>query len=100
MFADLHLHTNFSDGTYTPEELAAHAARCKFKAIALTDHDTMEGCERAGAACRERGIEFIPATELTAELDANELHVLGYFLDPQNARLQAELARFQEVRRQ
>src|SRR6185436_8104046 len=100
MHADLHLHTNFSDGTYTPEELAGHAARCGFKAVALTDHDTMEGCERTGNACRERGVEFIPATELTAELDGHELHMLGYFLDPQHARLQVELARFQEVRQQ
>jgi len=100
LYADLHLHTNFSDGTYTPEELAGHAARCGFKAVALTDHDTMEGCERMGNACRERGVEFIPATELTAELGGHELHMLGYFLDSKNARLQGELAKFQEVRQQ
>ena len=100
MYADLHLHTNFSDGTYTPEELAGHAARCGFKAIALTDHDTMEGCERMGNACLERGVEFIPATELTAELGGHELHMLGYFLDPKNPRLQTELAKFQDVRQQ
>jgi hypothetical protein len=100
MHADLHLHTNFSDGTYTPEELAGHAARCAFKAVALTDHDTMEGCERMAAACRERGIEFVPAAELTAEHDGHELHMLGYFLDAKNARLQTELAKFQQVRQQ
>src|SRR5262245_56475389 len=100
MFADLHLHTNFSDGTYTPEELAGHAGRCGFKAVALTDHDTMEGCERMAAACGAGGIEFIPATELTAEHDGNELHMLGYFLDSQNEKLLADLAHFQEVRRQ
>jgi predicted metal-dependent phosphoesterase TrpH len=100
MHADLHLHTNFSDGTYTPEELAGHAARCRFKAVALTDHDTMEGCERMAAACREHGIEFVPATELTAEHDGHELHMLGYFLDSKNARLQSELAKFQQVRQQ
>jgi predicted metal-dependent phosphoesterase TrpH len=100
MHADLHLHTNFSDGTYTPEELAGHAARCGFKAVALTDHDTMEGCERMAAACRERGVEFVPATELTAEHDGYELHMLGYFLDSKNTRLQTELAKFQQVRQQ
>src|SRR5213593_4154300 len=100
MHADLHLHTNFSDGTYTPEELAGHAARCGFKAVALTDHDTMEGCERMAAACREHGIEFVPATELTAEHDGHELHMLGYFLDAKNARLQSDLAKFQQVRQQ
>jgi hypothetical protein len=100
MFADLHLHTNFSDGTYTPEELAGHAVRCGFKAVALTDHDTMEGCERMAAACGAGGIEFIPAAELTAEHDGHELHMLGYFLDSRNEKLRADLAHFQEVRRQ
>ena len=64
MFADLHLHTNFSDGTYGPEELAAHAHRLNFKAIALTDHDTVEGCARMALACQQNGVEFIPAAEL------------------------------------
>lgn len=100
MFADLHLHTNFSDGTYTPEELAAEARRCALRAVALTDHDTMEGCPRMAAACREAGIEFLPASELTAEWDDIELHLIGYFLDAENERLRKELARFQEVRQQ
>lgn len=98
MFADLHLHTRYSDGTYTPEELAAQAHRCDLKAVALTDHDTMEGCARTAAACRAFGIEFIPAIELTCELEYIELHLLGYFLDPENATLQTELAKFQHVR--
>lgn len=99
MFADLHLHTHFSDGTYSPEELAGHAKRCGFKAVALTDHDTMEGCRRMAAACQSDGVEFIPATELTTEHSGNELHMLGYFLDAENPKLLADLARFQEVRR-
>src|ERR1041385_1279110 len=98
MFADLHLHTNFSDGTYTPEELAAQGKRLGFRALALSDHDTVEGCARMAAACAADGIEFIPAAELTAELDGNELHLLGYFIDIANPRLLVELARFQEVR--
>lgn len=98
MTADLHLHTNFSDGTFTPEELAQQAKRCGLRAIALTDHDTMEGCTRTANACREAAIEFIPATELTAEQDGIELHLLGYFLDFENATLKEQLAKFQEVR--
>ena len=74
MFADLHLHTNFSDGTYTPEELAAQASRVGLKAIALTDHDTVEGCARMVPACQSAGVEFIPATELTAERQVRERH--------------------------
>ena len=76
MFADLHLHTYFSDGTYTPEELAAHAKDKGLSAIALTDHDTVEGAERASAACEACGIEFITGTELTADQDNYELHIL------------------------
>ena len=98
MFADLHLHTNFSDGTYTPEELVANAKRHGLSTISLTDHDTVEGCPRAAAACAEVGIEFISGAELTAELNGEELHILGYFLDLGNTRFLNELARFQNVR--
>src|SRR5262245_53481989 len=98
MFADLHLHTNFSDGTYTPEELAGRARELGFAALALTDHDTVEGCARMAAACAGAGLEFMPAAELTAEVEGNELHLLAYFLDTRNPRLLEELTRFQRVR--
>src|ERR1051326_1146201 len=98
MFADLHLHTNFSDGTYTPEELAGRARESGLSAVALTDHDTVEGCAPMAAACQRAALEFIPATELTAELDGNELHLLGYFLDIRNPRLLEKMAQFQQVR--
>ncbi len=100
MFADLHLHTSFSDGTYSPEELAGHGHRCKLAAMALTDHDTVEGCERMGAACQQLGIEFVPGTELTAELYSDELHLLGYFVDIHNSRLLDEIAKFQHGRQE
>jgi predicted metal-dependent phosphoesterase TrpH len=98
MFADLHLHSSFSDGTYTPEEIVAHAQRHELNAIALTDHDTVEGCTRMGLACDRGGLEFIPGTELTAELHGQELHLLGHFIDANNPRLLVALANFQTVR--
>jgi len=94
-FADLHLHTQFSDGTFTPEELVLHAQKHGLACIALTDHDTVEGCARAAAACAAVKMEFIPGAELTAELTDTEVHILGYFLDPQNPLLLEKLARFQ-----
>ncbi len=97
-FADLHLHTNFSDGTFTPEELVLHAQKGGLACIAVTDHDSMEACERVGAACAAAKMEFIPGAELTAELDDTELHVLGYFMDTHNEKLLAEIAKFQVVR--
>lgn len=100
MFADLHLHTSFSDGTYSPEELADHAAAHGLTAVALTDHDTVEGCERMAAACAVRQLEFIPGTELTAEHEGHELHLLAYFIDPTHPPFLKELERFQGVRQE
>lgn len=98
MVADLHLHTSFSDGTYSPEELVQHAHAQSLGAIALTDHDTVEGCERAGLAASAAGLEFIPGTELTAEHQGEEIHILGYFIDTHHEPFLAQVARFQEVR--
>ena len=98
MFADLHLHSVYSDGTFTPEEIVAHAQRLGFAALALTDHDTVDGCERMTAACAAARIEFIPGSELTAELGDHELHILAYGFDREHSRLRAELDRFQTVR--
>ena len=100
MFTDLHLHTTFSDGTYSPEELTAEARRFGLVALALTDHDTVEGCARMKAACEGAAIEFIPATELTCEVNGIELHMLGYFLDVGNPSLLNEMKRFQECRQE
>jgi 3',5'-nucleoside bisphosphate phosphatase len=98
MFADLHLHTYFSDGTYSPAELVAQAQRHELAAVALTDHDTVEGCVPTALGCAAAGIEFIAGTELTAEQDGNEIHILGYLLDLQNPKLLTEIAKFQIVR--
>lgn len=97
-FADLHLHTQFSDGTFTPEELVLQAQKNGLACIALTDHDTVEGCARGAAACAAVQMEFIPGAELTAEHEEIEVHVLGYFLDTQNQVLLARIAQFQAVR--
>ena len=97
-FVDLHLHSRFSDGTYAPEEVAAQAQRYGLAAIALTDHDSVEGCPGTERACAAVGIEFIAGIELTSEQEGNELHILGYCIDTHNARLLTEIARFQAVR--
>lgn len=98
MFADLHLHTHFSDGTWSPEEVAARGKHAGLAALALTDHDTVEGCTRMATACTALGLDFIPGAELTAEHVGHELHLLAYFIDVNHERLLAETARFQTVR--
>jgi predicted metal-dependent phosphoesterase TrpH len=97
-FADLHLHTYFSDGTYSPEELVAQAVGQELHVLALTDHDTVEGCVPTATACQAVGIEFIAGTELTAEQDGHEIHILGYAIDLQNPKFLKEIGRFQTVR--
>jgi predicted metal-dependent phosphoesterase TrpH len=97
-FADLHLHTHFSDGTFSPEELVGHGHRLGFAALALTDHDSVEGCPRMAAACEAAGIVFIPGTELTAEYNDTEIHLLGYLVDTQNKKFLSDIAKFQAVR--
>ena len=97
-FADLHLHTQFSDGTFTPEELVVQAQKNGLACIALTDHDTIEGCARTASACAAVRMEFIAGTELTAEFADTEVHMLGYFLDTQNPLLLEKMGKFQSVR--
>jgi 3',5'-nucleoside bisphosphate phosphatase len=98
MFIDLHLHSTFSDGTFAPEEVARRAKLAGLAAVSLTDHDTVAGCERMAAACAEQRLDFIPGTELTADLEEIELHILGYFINPGHAPLLTALNHFQDVR--
>jgi predicted metal-dependent phosphoesterase TrpH len=97
-FADLHLHTQFSDGTFTPEELVLRAQQNGLACIAVTDHDSVEGCARAAAACAAVQMDFIPGAELTAEHADTEVHILGYFLDITDEKFLARIAKFQAVR--
>jgi predicted metal-dependent phosphoesterase TrpH len=69
-------------------------------ALALTDHDTVEGCEPMALACQSFGIEFIPGTELTAEYQDREVHLLGYFLDTHHPTLLEQIKKFQAVRQE
>ncbi len=96
---DLHLHTLASDGRLSPTELVRLAASQGLKTIAVTDHDTTDGLAEAfEAAKRFPGLRIIPGIELSADVPGDEVHVLGYFINPEDAELQAELVRFREGR--
>jgi hypothetical protein len=98
MPADLHLHTHYSDGTFTPQELVQRAAHSGLTTISLTDHDTAEGCTETAAACAQAQIEFIHGTELTTELAGTEFHLLGYGFNPHNPSLNQAFHAFQQGR--
>lgn len=85
-YIDLHVHSNCSDGTCTPEELIDLALDANLVAIALTDHDTVDGVERAVHAAEDTRLKVIPGVELSCEYTVSpdrkkEIHILGYNLD-------------------
>jgi len=88
---DLHTHTTASDGRCRPTELVERAARAGISVLSVTDHDTTAACREAADACGMAGLEFVPGIEITAVLDQADVHVLGYFIHPDTAELQAFL---------
>ncbi len=86
--ADLHIHTNYSDGTMTPEEVVDEAIRLGVSTIAITDHDTIDGAVVACHYGQGKNIHVIPGIEFSSYLDPSEIHILGYFIDTNNNDLQ------------
>lgn len=86
-FVDLHLHTTYSDGFSSPEEVLREASKRQFSIIAITDHDTVKGSEEAERIADKFGIEIIPGVEITTSAGPREFHILGYFFDRNNEAL-------------
>jgi predicted metal-dependent phosphoesterase TrpH len=97
---DLHTHSTASDGSLPPEDLVGYAKQKGAAAIALTDHDTVEGLDKALAAGIERKLEVVPGLEISAQYPEGSMHILGYYIDHQNSFLIKELHRLQEARRE
>ncbi|HEY5038830.1 MAG TPA: PHP domain-containing protein [bacterium] len=95
--ADLHMHTNHSDGTLNPTELAQLAKAQKVDAVALTDHDTVTGIGELVAETNRLGLEALAGVELSAQFHPGTLHILGYGFDPQGS-IREKLIQFQKAR--
>ena len=80
-FVDLHVHTQYSDSTLAPEEVVDLAYNKGLSAIAITDHDCIDGIAPSVERAKKYDLEVIPGVELTAEEGNLELHILGYFID-------------------
>ena len=100
MAIDLHIHSHFSDGTMTPTELVGLASRKGLRAIALTDHDTVEGFAEAEKAGEETGLEVMVGVELSVSYQHHQLHLLGYGFDGDDPGLQKCLALLQQGRKE
>ncbi|MBO9512882.1 MAG: PHP domain-containing protein [Variovorax sp.] len=85
--ADLHCHSVVSDGTLTPEELAARAAANGVELWALTDHDEIGGQHRAAAAARANGIKYLTGTEISVTFANETVHIVGLGFDPDDAAM-------------
>lgn len=85
--ADLHIHTTFSDGSLTPNEIVKWASRKKVYAIAVTDHDTVEGIKFAVECGRLYDIIIIAGIEISCTFEEEEIHILGYFIDYEDKNL-------------
>ncbi len=95
---DLHTHTSFSDGHLNPKELLKKASSQGIEVISITDHDSVNAFEVAKNYGDKYGIEVIPGVEISSDIRDSEVHILGYFIDPQNKELEHYLNFFREER--
>lgn len=97
-YADLHVHTFYSDSTFSPEEVVSRAKEMGLAAIAICDHDTVDGIDPCMAIGREKGVEIIPGIEMSVEKMDAEIHILGYFIDWKQDWLRKKLKEIQNSR--
>ena len=95
---DLHTHTCYSDGTLSPTELVRKAREIGLSAVAVTDHDTTAGIPEAQAAGARFGVEVVAGVEISALHPYGTLHILGYFINPENESLQKQLREYINAR--
>ncbi|GMQ80902.1 MAG: PHP domain-containing protein [Rhodothermia bacterium] len=96
--ADFHLHTHYSDGRYSPEQVVQKAAEAGLEGLAITDHDTVSGIAEARTACLRANIRFFCGVEISTAISGNEIHLLAYEFDPEDEFL-LELFKSQRERR-
>lgn len=95
---DLHVHSNKSDGSFTPGELVDYALQKGLSAFALTDHDTTEGLDEALEYAKGKNIEVIPGIELSSEYEGRDIHIVGLYIDHHCAAFQKQLQEFRDAR--
>jgi hypothetical protein len=97
---DLHTHTTYSDGLLEPRALIERAVARGLVAMAITDHDAVGGIAPAREAAGVLALEIVPAIEISSTFEGEELHILGYFLDPEDSNLLRCLGVFRDDRRE
>lgn len=95
---DMHVHSSASDGTFSPDALMEEAKRAGLCAMALTDHDTMDGTALAAETAKKLDIEFVPGVELSTDYLGCEIHVLGYYVSKDHPELKSMMEQFRDFR--
>jgi 3',5'-nucleoside bisphosphate phosphatase len=95
---DFHTHTNHSDGYYSPIELIQMVKKAGLDIISITDHDNLAAIHEAATVGKDFGVEVIPGLEVSSDIGDREVHILGYFIDPDNRELERYLKFFREER--
>ncbi len=95
---DLHMHTNHSDGVYSPSEIVNKAKEAGLEAISISDHDSINGIEEAIETGNSIGVEVIPGVEISSEYNGKEVHILGYFINIKDPEFKRYLQFFREER--
>lgn len=95
---DLHVHTNYSDGHYSPEQVIKLAKEKNINTIGIVDHDTVAGIEESIFYGEKLGVNVIPGIEISTDIDNKEVHLLGYFIDYKNKEFLEYLDFFQKER--
>ncbi len=95
---DLHMHTLYSDGQHSPEELIVKVKEAKIDLISITDHDTVDGIEESIELGKKYGVEVISGLEISSDIRDREVHILAYFIDPTNKELEEYLKFFRAER--
>ncbi len=95
---DLHVHSNKSDGTFSPSELVAYAIEKGLRAFALTDHDTVDGLDEAIDAAKGKDIEVIPGIEFSTEYEGKDIHIVGLYIDYKSEIFQNKIQEFVDSR--
>ena len=96
---DLHIHSNYSDGKYYPDDLVRKAVELGLKVISISDHDSVDGIPSAVAEAGSfTGLTFIPGVEISTDVPHGEIHILGYYVDYSSSELLETLRRMRNSR--
>ena len=103
LYVDLHIHTNYSDGAFSPAEVVGRAKKINLAAISITDHDSVDGIDEGLRAAQGSDIEIIPGIELSSSStdsggQITEMHILGYYIDYKSEKLNEALSVFRKAR--